>query len=311
MDIVIKIVLSLSFFAVVVAKSYNLNIKTYDYWVSKLELTKTHVTRKREIIEPNVDVRFLSFFVGLIDGDGYIQARKSKGFIEFNLIITFHNRDLATFEYLLSKLHFGVIGKINSTTSKLIIYNFELKYILVPLLLKHNLFFLTRNRINQYNLLLYTIENNIKKWELLPNVIPNYIPWVLETPEDIIRNVWYFKDWFIGFVVAEGSFYVQANKEICFNVGQRGNSVLMNTIYLLFEPSRALDYTKSKDISMVRMSSIKDIQKVVNFFSFENHHPLTGFKKESYEVWLKALKESDRYKSLNFPLTEKEVGVLD
>jgi hypothetical protein len=49
----------------------------------------------------------------------------------------------------------------------------------------------------------------------------------------------------------------------------------------------------------------------VNFFSFENHHPLTGFKKESYVVWLKALKESDRYKSLNFPLTDKEVGVLD
>ena len=124
-----------------------------------------------------MDIRFLSFLVGLIDGDGYIQAKKSfKGYIEFNLTITFHNRDLATFEYLLSKLHFGVIGKINSTTSKLIIYNFELKYILVPLLLKHNLFFLTKNRMNQYNLLLYTIENNIKKWEFLPEAIPNYIP---------------------------------------------------------------------------------------------------------------------------------------
>lgn len=295
-----------------VAKSYNLNIKTLDYWVSKIELTKTHVTRKREIIEPNVDIRFLSFLIGLIDGDGYIQAKKSsKGYIEFNLTITFHNRDLATFEYLISKLHFGVIAKINSSTSRLIIYNFELKYILVPLLLKYNLFFLTKNRINQYNLLLYTIENNIKKWKFLPKVIPNYVPWVMETSEDIVQNVFYFKDWFAGFVVAEGSFYVQANKEICFNVGQKGNSVLMNTIYLLFEPSRALNYTKSKDISIVRISSLKDIQKVVNFFSFENHYPLTGYKKESYIAWLKALKESDRYKDLNFPLTGLEVGVLD
>lgn len=104
---------------------------------------------------------------------------------------------------------------------------------------------------------------------------------------------------------------MQANKEICFNVGQKGNSVLMNTIYLLFEPSRALDYTKSKDLSIVRMSSVKDIQKVIDFFSFENHYPLTGYKKESYLIWLKALKESYRYKSLNFPLTELEVGVLD
>lgn len=227
------------------------------------------------------------------------------------MVVTFHNRDLATFEYLISKLHFGVIAKINSTTSKLVIYNFELKYILVPLLLKHNLFFLTKNRSNQYNLLLYTLENNIKKWEFLPEVFPNYIPWDMETPKDIMQNVLYFKDWFIGFVVAEGSFYVQANKEICFNVGQKGNSVLMETIYLLFEPSRALDYTKSKDLSIVRMSSVKDIQKVVNFFSFDNHYPLTGYKKESYIIWLKALKESDRYKNLKLPLTEKEVGVLD
>lgn len=110
------------------------------------------------------DVSFLSFLVGLIDGDGYIQARKkSNGYIEFNLVITFNNRDLATFEYILGKLHFGVIAKIDSTLSKLVIYNFELKYILVPLLLKNNLYFLTENRINQYNLLLYTLDNNIKK----------------------------------------------------------------------------------------------------------------------------------------------------
>ncbi|GAA5135386.1 hypothetical protein GCM10023339_73210 [Alloalcanivorax gelatiniphagus] len=77
---------------------------------------------------------------------------------------------------------------------------------------------------------------------------------------------------------------MQANKEICFNVGQKGNSVLMNTIYLLFEPSRALNYIKSKDISIVRMSSVKDVQKVVNFFSFENHYPLIGYKKDSYMI---------------------------
>jgi hypothetical protein len=279
-----------------------LNSKTYDYWENKIELTKTHVTRKREIIQPNVDVSFLSFLVGIIDGDGYIQAiKKSNGYLEFNLVITFHNRDLATFEYIMGKLHFGVIGKISPTLSKFVVYNYELKYILVPLLLKHNLFFLTENRIKQYNILLYTLENNIKKWELLPeDKIPNYSPLVLNNPYDII-NIWYFKDWFIGFVVAEGSFFIQSNKEICFSVGQKGNSTLMKTIYLLFEPSRALNYIKKTDVSLVRMSSVKDIQKVINFFSFENHYPLTGYKKDSYIIWLNALRESNRYKDLKFP----------
>ena len=281
---------------------YNtLKSKTYDYWINKIELTKTPVTSKREIIHPNVDVSFLSFLVGVIDGDGYIQARKkSNGFLEFNLVITFHNRDIATYEYILGKLHFGVIAKINPTLSKLVIYNFELKYILTPLLLKHGLFFLTENRINQYNLLLYTLENNIKKWELLPNVVPNYSPLILNDPENI-RNIWYFKDWFVGFVVAEGSFFIQANKEICFGVGQKSNSTLMKAIYLLFEPSRIIDYTKNTDVSRVRMSSVKDIQKVINFFSFEGHYPLIGYKKDSYEIWLNSLKKSYRYKNLKFP----------
>lgn len=249
-----------------------------------------------------MDVSFLSFLVGIIDGDGYIQARKkSNGYIEFNLVITFQNRDLATFEYILGKLHFGVIAKVSPTISKLVIYNFELKYILVPLLLKHGLFFLTENRINQYNLLLYTLDYNIKKWDLLPEVIPNYSPLVFNNPLDILKYVWYFKDWFVGFVVAEGSFFVQANKEISFSIGQKGNSILIKAIHLLFEPTRGIYYSNKNNVSIVRMSSVKDIQKVINFFSFENHYPLIGFKKESYLVWLNSLKQSDRYKGLNFP----------
>ena len=143
---------------------YNmLSSRTYNYWVNKIKLTKTAITSKKEIMYPDVDLGFLSFLIGVIDGNGYIQARKkSNGYIEFNLVITFHIRDLATFEYILSKLHFGIIVIISPTLSKLVIYNFELKYILVPLLLKHKLFFLTQNRINQYNLLLYTLDNNVK-----------------------------------------------------------------------------------------------------------------------------------------------------
>lgn len=285
-----------------VANYSTLSFKSYDYWVNKIELTKTAVTGKKEIIHPNVDVSFLSFLVGIIDGDGYIQCRKkSNGYIEFNLVITFQNRDLATFEYILSKLHFGVIAKVNHTVSKLVIYNFELKYVLVPLLLKHGLFFLTENRINQYNLLLYTLENNVKKWELLPDVIPNYSPIIINNPISILRNVWYFKDWFVGFAVAEGSFFVQANKEITFSISQKSNKILMETIYLLFKPARSIYYSKDKDVSIVSMSSVKDIQKVIHFFSFEGNFPLVGFKKDSYEIWLKALKESSRYKDLKLP----------
>jgi hypothetical protein len=86
----------------------------------------------------------------------------------------------------------------------------------------------------------------------------------------------------VGFVVAEGSFYVQANKEISFSVGQIGNSILMKAIYLMFKPSRTIYHSNKSDLYLVSMSSKQDVQKVINFFSFENHYPLIGYKKDSY-----------------------------
>lgn len=169
-------------------------------------------------------------------------------------------------------------------------------------MLEHGLFFLTENRINQYNWLLYTLENNIKKWELLPDEAPNYNPFSLDNPKNILRNVWYFKDWFVGFTVAEGSFFIQKNKEICFSIGQKGNKTLIQAIHTMFEPAKlAVQFSKKDNFYKFRLSSAKDIQKVINFFSFENHYPLVGYKKNSYEIWIKALKASSRYKDLKLP----------
>jgi hypothetical protein len=88
--------------------------------------------------------------LGVIDGDGYIQARKRlNGYIEFKppssggiprpacclafvfdlrsrrrdevagLVITFQN-----------KLNFGTIKRVDNNMSKFVVYNFELKYML-------------------------------------------------------------------------------------------------------------------------------------------------------------------------------------
>ena len=84
--------------------------------------------------------------------------------------------------------------------------------------------------------------------------------------------------------MAEGSIFVQANKEIGFSIGQKENSILMKAIHLLFEPSRNIYYSERNNAYIVRMTALKDIQKVINFFSFENHYPLIGYKKESYLI---------------------------
>ena len=51
---------------------------------------------------------FLAFFVGLVDGDGYIQITKTtKGFIAIKLVISIHLDDISTLEYIQSVLKLG------------------------------------------------------------------------------------------------------------------------------------------------------------------------------------------------------------
>ena len=92
---------------------------------------------------------FIAFLTGLIDGDGYIQVTKTgKGFIIIKLIISIHLDNISTLEYIKSVLD-PKFGKITinkdhkSPSCKLIINRTELQEIFFPLLLYHNIFFLT------------------------------------------------------------------------------------------------------------------------------------------------------------------------
>ena len=58
----------------------------------------------------SIPYQFISFFVGLIDGDGYIQIIKTtKGYIKISLVIQLHLEDLSTLEYIYSVLKLGKI----------------------------------------------------------------------------------------------------------------------------------------------------------------------------------------------------------
>jgi hypothetical protein len=56
----------------------------------------------------------------------------------------------------------------------------------------------------------------------------------------------------------------------------------MQVIHLLFNSSRKIYYNDKTKISIVCMSSVENIQKVINFFSFENHYPLVKEKLNMY-----------------------------
>jgi len=124
--------------------------------------------------------------VGLLDGDGYIQITKTgKGYIAMKLVISLHLKDLATLEYIKSVLNLGsiTIYKDNkSPTCKLIINKTDLQEVFFPLLLYHNIYFLTNTRITQFNTAMSILKNDIKFFKDIPCEISN----VFELPSTAI-----------------------------------------------------------------------------------------------------------------------------
>jgi hypothetical protein len=103
------------------------------------------------------------------------------------LVISLHLNDLATLEYIKSVLKIGniTIFKDNkSPTCRLIINKTDLQEVFFPLLLYHNIYFLTNTRITQFNRAIYILKNDIKIFNEIPSDV--YIPNVFELPSTAI-----------------------------------------------------------------------------------------------------------------------------
>lgn len=256
-------------------------------------------TEKERLDMLKIPQNFLAMFVGLIDGDGYIAITKTpKNFIRIDLIISLDIRDLDLINYIHSVLKVGRVNKYpNLNTVKLTIPRTDLQAIVFPLLIYHNLYFLTNTRRAQFDKVMYILQNNIKNYSELPDKFPTYnkLP---ETAEDFCK-LYFFSNWIVGFTIAEGSFYVKNNNDICFSLKQRTHKLLFEAFKIIFNTKVKID--TSENYSKFLVSSVKDIQNVINFFSFSNLHPIIGYKLIQYNNWIKKIQKSPRYKNIKLP----------
>lgn len=252
----------------------------------------------------SIPYQFISFLVGLIDGDGYIQITKtSKGFIAIRLVIGLSLEDLSTLEYIQSVLKIGKITIYRdhlNPNCRLIINKTDLQEVVFPLLIHHNIFFLTKTRQEQFNLAMHIFKNNLKSFYDIPNI--SYISSFFKLPETAsdYLNLDFFRNWLVGFTNAEGSFFIKKNNDGCFQLKQRIQVQLFEAFRLLFDTKRKIVIEKNKFVQF-SVSSKTDIQKVIDFFSFSGLHPLIGLKSIQYFKWLTELQNSSRYNNLNFP----------
>jgi len=96
---------------------------------------------------------------------------------------------------------------------------------------------------------------------------------------------------------------MKVNNDGCFQLKQRIHFLqeeLFEAFKLIFNTNRKISIEKGL-YNQFSVSSKADIQKVINFFSFSGLHPLIGLKGIQYLKWLDCLRNSSRYKNLNFP----------
>ena len=255
---------------------------------------------------------FLAFFVGFIDGDGYIKiTRTNKGHIAIKLVISLSIKDFSSLEYFYSILNLGKIKIYKdhlSPTCKFIINKTDLQEIIFPLLIHHKLFFLTDTRRAQFDLCMYILQNDIKYYKDIEHYMSKEI--LLSDPSKMKQKqlltfkdylkLPFFKNWLVGFTNAKGSFHMKKNKDGCYSLKQRIHLDLFEALNLFFDTKRTICIESDK-YAQFALSSKLDVQKVIHFFSFSGLHPLIGLKYIQYLKWLIDLQHSSRYKDLNFP----------
>jgi len=133
---------------------------------NKLRLDKTEYL--------SIPSEFIAFFVGLIDGDGYIGINKTtRGYISLKLVLILSIEDLSTLEYIHSIFKFGKITKYKDNKHpicKLVLNRTDLQEVVFPLLKHHNIFFLTSSRREQFDLAMRILLNEIKMYKDIPSI---------------------------------------------------------------------------------------------------------------------------------------------
>src|SRR5437660_1629575 len=136
-----------------------------------------------------------------------------------------------------------------------------------------SIFFLTETRRSQFDLALFIFNNDKKVYDQILAI--NEIPTIFELPITASGYVdlAFFKNWIVGFTMAEGSFFIKINNDGCFQLKQRVHVLLFEAFKLLFDTRRKI-YTEINMYNQFYVSSKTDIQKVINFYSYSRLHPL-------------------------------------
>lgn len=302
-------------------KKFNINgLYASLLFVNKLQrlnmIKWLNINRKFKINKPN-SINFEEWLVGLTDGDG-----------SFNVYTNIKNKKIIfTYKISLNKRNIQLLYKIKSYLKVGSVINFyfdmidykirdknSILKVIIPLFDKYPL--LTTKRHNYLifkQCLLISNDNNLSQIEKInkinvikgnkPNI--NYISdawnsinYLISNKDDIsfkyknlnILNVSKImsKSWLVGFIEAEGSFYLvkKDNNRIvhAFGLTQKLDYIVLLGIKLILDIPSSIRYRKTYYI--IETTNKNNIQYIINYFSYNDYESyMSGMKSYEFGLW--------------------------
>ncbi len=254
----------------------------------------------------NNKIWFEQWLVGITDGDGTFHIVHFNG--KWNLVykISLSRYNLRALFYIKKQLNIGSIYKDNTKGQFVIRDRKKLATIIFPIFDKYPL--LTSKQFDYikvrkaYDILENTNisreEKNLNLLELKKELIPaNYISsaWnKLDLPFKTIKDVASVmtKPWIVGFIEAEGSFYLVSKEQTRivhgFGLTQKLDKIVLDSIKYILHIPTTVKYKSKHNYYILDTTNSRAIENIIKYF----HNTMKGMKSVEYRIWARSFNKN-------------------
>lgn len=260
------------------------------------------------------DSDFCSWLTGITDGDGTFSIVNQNGKWNLTFKISQSKYNLRLLYYIKKRLGVGSVNEEKNT--EMANYRIRdrkvLKQVIFPIFDQFPL--LTSKQFNYerfkkaYDILENPIITKFEKDDQIKGLL------AMELPSDDISPVWnsitlplkdandakkvISKPWLVGFVEAEGSFYlVQKDKDRivhAFGITQKLDRIVLECIRLVLHISTKVKYKENHNYYILDTTNSRAIKNIAGYFS----NTMKGMKAVEYRIWSRTLKHRGNLEEL-------------
>lgn len=278
-------------------------------WVKRF----IHQRLNGEHLSSNNKALFEQWLVGVTDGDGNFSINYSNGKWGLSYKIAQSRYNLRLLYYIKKELGVGSVTKDNNKGQFFIRDRKHIENIILPIFDKYTLLTSKYFDYIKFKKALYILnDDNIDKEQRYKELMElknskkgdNYLSPIWNnislplTNINILQSIM-TKPWVIGFVEAEGSFYLVSkdSKRIVhgFGLTQKLDSIVLESIRLLLYIPSQVRYKEKHNHYILDTTNSKCIENIIDYFK----DTMKGVKSLEYKIWARSyVKYKGNYEKL-------------